>query len=65
MGILALMVGTVQAAHIAAGATIVIYVDPMTLERQVVVYDTKGPDRVLMCPTPAAQSGCVPVNPKR
>jgi hypothetical protein len=40
---------------------VVIYVEPMTLDRYVRVLDTKGPDRVLMCMAPPATTGCTDV----
>ena len=54
-------------AEVAQAATIVVYTDPMSLDRRTVVYDTPGRDRVLLCMTPPAQSGCteMPVKRKR
>lgn len=48
-------------ATAAEATTVVIYVEPMTLERYVKVVDTKGPDRVLMCMAPPATSGCTDI----
>jgi hypothetical protein len=45
----------------AQATTVVIYVEPMTLDRYVRVLDTKGPDRVLMCMAPPATTGCTDV----
>jgi len=45
----------------AQATTVVIYVEPMTLERYVRVFDTPGRDRVLMCMAPPATSGCTDV----
>ena len=42
----------------AAAATIVVFTDPMTLDRRTVVLDTPGPDRLLFCGAPPAISGC-------
>ena len=39
----------------------VIFVEPMTLERYTKVFDTPGPDRVLLCMAPPATSGCTDV----
>jgi hypothetical protein len=49
----------------AGAATVVILTDPMTLERQTIVLNRKGPDRVLMCMAPPAVSGCTQVPLKR
>jgi hypothetical protein len=43
---------------------VVIYVEPMTLDRYVKVMDTPGPNRVLMCMAPPATSGCTDVTTK-
>ena len=51
-------------AGAAQATTVVIYVEPMTLDRYVRVIDTKGPDRVLMCMAPPATSGCTDVTSK-
>lgn len=48
-------------AAAAQATTVVIFVDPMTLDRTVKVIDTKGPDRVLMCMAPPGMSGCTDV----
>jgi hypothetical protein len=47
----------------AAAAKIVILTDPMTLERRVVVIEQAGPDRIYLCATPPATSGCRDVTP--
>ena len=51
-------------AAAAQATTVVIYVEPMTLDRYVKVMDTPGPDRVLMCMAPPAISGCTDVTAK-
>jgi len=53
-----------SAAAAAQATTVVIYVEPMTLDRYVRIIDTKGPDRVLMCMAPPATSGCTDVTSK-
>ncbi len=53
------------AADAASAATIIIYTDPMTLDRHAVVYSTPGPDRAFMCMAPPGESGCVQVRLKR
>jgi hypothetical protein len=42
----------------AQATTVVIYVEPMTLQRYTKVFDTPGRDRILMCMTPPSSSGC-------
>jgi hypothetical protein len=49
----------------ATAATIVVYTDPMTMERRTVVYDSSGPDRAFVCMLPPADSGCRAVPFKR
>jgi len=51
-------------ASAAQATTIVIFVEPMTLDRYTRVFDTPGPDRVLMCMAPPATSGCTDVTAK-
>ena len=51
-------------ASAAQATTVVIFVEPMTLERYVRVIDTPGRDRVLMCMAPPATSGCTDVTAK-
>jgi hypothetical protein len=45
-------------AGAAQATTIVIFIEPMTFDRYARVYDTPGPDRLLMCMAPPATSGC-------
>jgi hypothetical protein len=49
---------TIGCASAAPAKTIVIFVEPMTLERHTEVFDTPGPDRLLMCTQPPSMSGC-------
>jgi len=60
----AALLGSAGAAH---AATIVIIVEPMTLDHYTKVINTPGPDRVLMCMAPPSTSGCteMPIKPKR
>ena len=48
-------------AAAAQATTVVIYVEPMTLDRYMKVFDTPGRDRVLMCMAPPATGGCTDV----
>jgi len=59
IGLICAPLGAVQAA------TVVIYVEPMTLNRYTRVIDTPGPDRVLVCMVPPATGGCTDVTPKK
>jgi hypothetical protein len=49
----------------ASAATVIIYSDPMTLERRMVVIDSKGPDRAFLCMLPPSEAGCVQMPVKR
>ena len=49
----------------AQAATVVIYVEPMTLTRYTKVIDTPGPDRVFVCMAPPATGGCTDVTPRK
>ena len=61
-----LAIGTVLigSAGLAEAKTFVIYTDPMSLSRRMVVVDTPGPDKVLMCMAPPAESGCTELRTK-
>jgi hypothetical protein len=61
---LAVALAILGSAAAAQATTVIIYVEPMTLERYVRVIDTSGPDRVLMCMAPPATSGCTDITAK-
>jgi hypothetical protein len=61
---LAVALAIFGSAAAAQATTVIIYVEPMTLERYVRVIDTSGPDRVLMCMAPPATSGCTDITAK-
>lgn len=42
----------------AQATTVVVFVEPMTLERYTRVFDTPGKDRFLMCMAPPSTAGC-------
>ena len=42
----------------AQATTVVVFVEPMTLDRYTRVFDTPGPDRFLMCMAPPSTAGC-------
>ena len=52
-------------ATAAPATTVIIYIEPMTLERYTRVFDTPGPDRAFMCPAPPAVAGCTAIPIKR
>ena len=62
LAVLPLAVAMTAPAH---AATVVIFTEPMSLNRYTVVYDTPGRDRVLMCMAPPAASDCTEVKVKR
>ena len=64
---LALGAGLLVPAAAVHATTVVIIVEPMTLQHYTKVIDTPGRDRVLMCMAPPSTSGCteVTVKPRR
>ena len=50
----------------ASAATVIIYTDPMSLNRYTVVYDTPGRDRAFVCTLPPRHGSChaIPVSRK-
>ena len=64
-----LRVGLAVAALAWTGAaqatTIVIFVEPLTMEKHTRVFDTPGPDRFLMCMQPPSTSGCTELSVKK
>jgi hypothetical protein len=66
MTIVRLAFATALLASSAAlqAATVVIIVEPMTLDHYTKVIDTPGRDRVLMCMAPPSTSGCTEVHVK-
>ena len=49
----------------AAAETVVVYTNPMTLERTVVITDTRGRDRAFHCYLPPSNLGCQPIAVRR
>lgn len=49
----------------AKAETVVVYTNPMTLERTVVVTDRSGPDRAFHCFLPPSNLGCQPISVRR
>jgi hypothetical protein len=64
---LAIAVALVGCSAAAQATTVIIYVEPMTLERYTRVFDTPGPDRAFMCPAPPAAGSCtaIPIKHRR
>ena len=64
---LAIAAALTASASAAQATTVIVYVEPMTLERYTRVFDTPGPDRFLMCPAPPAAGGCteLPIKHRR
>ena len=59
------LIATAAVAAPAEAATVIIYQDPMTLDRHTVVFETQGPDRAYWCMLPPSIVGCVPLQVKR
>jgi hypothetical protein len=49
----------------AQATTVVVFVEPMTLERYTRIFDTPGRDRLLMCMAPPSTAGCTELPIKR
>lgn len=50
---------------VAQADTVIVYTNPMTLERKVVVNDAPGPDRAFHCFLPPSNIGCQPIALRR
>ncbi|WP_162888030.1 hypothetical protein [Sphingomonas mesophila] len=59
----ALALATLSAS--AGAETVIVYTDPMTLERKVVVTETGGPDRAYHCFLPPSSLGCQKISLRR
>jgi len=62
---LAIGVALLALAGAAQATTVVIFVDPLTLDKYTRIFDTPGPDRVLMCMAPPSTSECTEVRLKK
>jgi hypothetical protein len=62
--IAAVLVGCASAAQ---ATTVIVYVEPMTMERYTRIFDTPGPDRFLLCPAPPSAGSCteLPIKHRR
>ena len=61
---LAIAIALLASASAAEATTVVIFVDPLTLEKYTRVFDTPGRDRVLMCMAPPGTSDCTELHLK-
>ena len=63
----ALLILAVSAASAAPATTVVVFVNPMTLDKHTEVFNTPGPDRFLMCMQPPGTTGCteLPIRRRR
>ena len=62
---LAIGVALLALAGAAQATTVVIFVDPLTLEKYTRVFDTPGRDRVLLCMAPPGTSDCTELHLKK
>ena len=61
----AAVLASIGGAMPASAATIVVFTNPMTLERHTVVVDPDGPDRAYLCMLPPGQAGCQAIRIRR
>lgn len=61
----AVFAAALACAGAAQAKTVIIFVEPMTLERYTQVVETPGPDRFLLCMQPPSLSGCREVQAKK
>jgi len=63
----AIAVGAIVWAGVAQATTVIIFVDPMTFQKHTRVFDTPGPDHLLMCMEPPGTAGCteIPIKKRR
>jgi hypothetical protein len=62
---LAFAVAAAAWPSMAQADTVIVYTNPMTLERKVVVNDAPGPDRAFHCFLPPSNIGCQPIALRR
>jgi hypothetical protein len=62
---LALAASAMIGSSAAGAATVVVFVDPVTLDKHTAVFDTPGPDRLLMCMQPPGTAGCTEIRIKQ
>jgi hypothetical protein len=59
------LLGLLAGAAPVEAATVMIMVDPVSLERTVHVLDANGPDRILLCTAPPSLAGCRDITQRR
>ena len=54
-------------SSVAQATTVVIMIDPMTMEKHTRVFNTPGPDHMFMCVEPPGVAGCteIPIKKRR
>ena len=64
---IAVATAALAGAGSAEAATIIVFVNPVTFDKHAEVYDTPGPDRLLMCMEPPGTAGCaeLPIRKRR
>jgi len=67
MGRIAIAAAAITWAGAAQATTVVVFVDPMTFQKHTRVFDTPGPDHLLICMEPPGTAGCteVPIKKRR
>ena len=63
--VLAFAVAAAAWPSMAQADTVIVYTNPMTLERKVVVNEGPGPDRAFHCFLPPSNIGCQPIAVRR
>lgn len=55
------------AAPAARATVVIVFVNPVTLDKHTEVFNTRGPDRFLMCMQPPGTAGCteLPIRKRR
>jgi hypothetical protein len=64
---IAIVAAAIAWAGAAQATTVVVFVDPMTFQKHTKVFDTPGPDHLLICMEPPGTAGCteVPIKKRR
>ncbi len=62
-----ILIGLVAAIASSAASSrmIVVFTDPMTMDRRTVIISSRGPDRAYLCMLPPGDAGCRAVPIKR
>jgi hypothetical protein len=62
---IALGMAGLTAATAGQAATVIVYADPMTLQKKIVVRESPGPDRAFLCMLPPSEAGCTRLDVRR